>query len=268
MPELLFSVEHLCKEYKAGNRLSKKETKEAVRDVSFVIKESQAVGLVGETGSGKTTIAKCLDILERPSSGDIKFKGESIFQFNRKEMKHYRSQVQMVLQDPYASLDPQKTVEDLIREPLLIYHICPRRETEREVGKIMELVGLSANFKIRYPHELSGGQRQRVSIARALSIRPDVLIADEPVSALDVSTQAQILNLLKELKRELNLTLIFISHDLAVVKYICDYMIVLKDGVIVEKGETGKLFANPSSDYFVNLIQAVPKSSPYDSGQR
>lgn len=263
MSNELFSVENLYKEFGVGKRFNRSKAKVAVNNVSFTVEKSQAIGLVGESGSGKTTIAKCLDLLETPTSGDIKFNGGSIFSLDKKGIRDYRSQVQMVLQDPYSSLDPQKTVDELIREPLIIHKIKDPRIIREKVDEIMEMVGLPNSFRIRYPHELSGGQRQRVAIARALVIRPGVLIADEPVSALDVSTQAQILNLLKELKQELDLTLIFISHDLAIVKYICDYIVVLKDGNMVEQGESSLIFDRPASEYFTNLIDAVPKSSPY-----
>ena len=260
----LFSVENLYKEFWTGNRLYSAGKKVAVNNVSFLVEENMSIGLVGESGSGKTTIAKCLDILERPTLGDIKFKGHSIFTLGRSGEKAYRAQVQMVLQDPYASLDPQRTVEELIREPLIIHKKANPEKIQQEVKEIMRLVGLPSNLQMRYPHELSGGQRQRVAIARALVIRPSVLIADEPVSALDVSTQAQILNLLKKLKKDLNFTLIFISHDLAVVKYVCDYIVVLKDGSVVEQGTCRDIFQNPASEYFTHLIEAVPKASPYE----
>lgn len=260
----LFSVESLYKEFGVGNRLYSGTKKIAVNHVSFSVQENMSIGLVGESGSGKTTIAKCLDILEKPTSGDIKFRGQSIFHLDKKGIRDYRSQVQMVFQDPYSSLDPQKTVDDLISEPLIIYKEKDPAFIRQKTDRIMELVGLPKGFRIRYPHELSGGQRQRVAIARALVVSPSVLIADEPVSALDVSTQAQILNLLKTLKQELNLTLIFISHDLAIVKYICDYLVVLKDGNVVEQGSSQEIFGRPASEYFTNLIDAVPRSSPYD----
>ncbi len=259
----LFSIENLVKRYPASGRRHKLDGKPAVDHVSFTVAEDQALGLVGESGSGKTTIAKCLDLLEIPSAGDIKFRGISIFGMDSRAVKNYRTQVQMVLQDPYASLDPQKTVEKLICEPLHIQKEKDATVIKNKVNQIMEAVGLPSGFKIRYPHELSGGQRQRVAIARALIIRPRVLIADEPVSALDVSTQAQILNLLKELKQAFHLTLIFVSHDLAIVKYVCDYIVVLKNGAVMEQGASRQLFAKPSSAYFQQLIAAVPRSSPY-----
>lgn len=231
----------------------------AVNDVSLELFEGETLGIVGESGSGKTTLGRTLLHLINSQSGSIVYKGINIAQMDRSFSRQFRRDVQLIFQDPYSSLNPRKTIGQAISEPLKVHGIC-RTESERK-AKVLDLlnkVALPADSYYRYPHEFSGGQRQRIVIARALSVNPRVIICDEIVSALDVSVQAQVLNLLKDLKEQLNLTLLFISHDLAVVKYISDRIIVLKNGVLVESGTSDEIFNHPKTDYTKNLIDSIP----------
>lgn len=229
----------------------------AVRDVSFQVTVGQTFGVVGESGSGKTTLAKMLLRLERPTSGRLIIDGVDVATAPRRERKRLHTKMQVVFQDPYSSMNPRHSVAKVLAEG--IARVQPRHHIESEVGRLLELVGLSASYASRYPHQLSGGQRQRVAIARALSVSPEILIADEPVSALDVSMRGQILNLLAELRDKLGLTTLFISHDLAVVRQFCDSVIVMHRGRVVEAGTPGHLLESPSEEYTRRLAEAIPR---------
>ena len=234
----------------------------AVDGVDLNVTRGQSVGLVGESGSGKTSLGRAVVGLARPSSGTVVFDGEDVWSLGRVAQKRLRRRVQMVFQDPYASLDPRMTVGKSIAEPLEIHRLGSRADRTSKVGRLLETVGLHPTHADRYPHELSGGQRQRVGVARALSLDPDLVVADEPVSALDVSIQAQIVNLLKELQRELGLTSILIAHDLAVVRHVSDAIAVMYLGRIVEWSRAADLYREPRHPYTVALLSAVPIPDP------
>ncbi len=240
---------------------SSKNSVMAVNDVSFNIKEGQSFGLVGESGSGKSTIAKMIVNLFRPSSGDIYFDNVCITKIkNKKEMLKFRKQIQMIFQDPYSSLNGRLKVKDIVAEPIKLHNpSISSKDIDSYIYDLLESVELTQQSAERYPHEFSGGQRQRISIARALATQPRLLVCDEPTSALDVSIQAQILNLLKDLQEQLNLTILFISHDLPVVRQMCDRIGVLKNGKLCEVSETENLFKNPSHDYSRELLKLMPK---------
>lgn len=230
----------------------------AVNDVSFNIMTGESVGLVGESGSGKSTLCKTIMRLIPSTSGQIIFKDQDITDLNEKSLKPWRQKVQMVFQDPYASLNPRRTVFNTLDTVLRVHGVSDRNNRKQQIEKILDRVGLPSNSGKRYPHEFSGGQRQRIGIARALILRPELLVCDEPVSALDVSVQAQILNLLVELKQEFNLSYLFISHDLAVVKYIADKVLVMHAGKLVEQGGHEQIWNNPQHEYTRSLLAAVP----------
>ena len=242
----------------SGNRIVIK----AVDGVSISIFKGETLGLVGESGCGKSTLGRLILSLEEPTEGHIFFEGEDISKFSRKQQKAYRKNVQIIFQDPYASLNPRRTAGSTIGEPLLVNKMKFGKEREDEVSRIMDIVGLTREQKDRYPHEFSGGQRQRIGIARALVLRPKLIVADEPVSALDVSIQAQILNLLKELQKEFSLTYLFISHDLSVVRHISDRIAVMHFGKIVELAENIELYEHPLHPYTMELLSAVPVPDP------
>lgn len=234
----------------------------AVEDVSFTINPGEVVGLVGESGSGKTTAGRSILRLIEPTSGSVKFDGVDVTQLNKQTMREYRKKMQIIFQDPFASLNPRMSVGDIIGEALQIHNLAQGRDREERVASLLEKVGLSASHMRRYPHEFSGGQRQRIGIARALAVDPQFIVADEPVSALDVSIQAQVVNLLQDLKDELGLTLLFIAHDLGVVEYISDKVIVMYLGRVMEVAPAQELYRNPTHPYTEALLSAVPIPDP------
>lgn len=240
----------------------------AVDGVSLKIYSGETLGLVGESGCGKSTLARLIMRLDLPTEGRIFFEGEDIFKLSGKDLKAYRKKVQIIFQDPYASLNPRRTAGSTIGEPLLINQIDDREGRALEVARIMDIVGLTREQKDRYPHEFSGGQRQRIGIARAIILKPQLIVADEPVSALDVSIQAQILNLLKDLQKEFNLTYIFISHDLSVVRHVSDRIAVMHFGKIVELADNRELYERPLHPYTIELLSAVPAPDPGRKKQR
>jgi peptide/nickel transport system ATP-binding protein len=234
----------------------------AVEDVSFTVKRGEVVGLVGESGSGKTTAGRTLLRLIEPTSGEVNFEGVDITKLSKAQMREYRKQMQIIFQDPFASLNPRMTVGDIVGEAMTIHKLAKGRQKEEKVADLLERVGLSPSHMRRYPHEFSGGQRQRIGIARALAVDPKFIVADEPVSALDVSIQAQVVNLLQDLKEEFDLTMLFIAHDLAVVEYISDKVIVMYLGRIMEIAPAKELYKNPVHPYTQALLSAVPIPDP------
>ncbi|QSR89667.1 ABC transporter ATP-binding protein [Methylacidiphilum caldifontis] len=236
-----------------------KQFVKAVDEVSFKIKKGQTVGLVGESGSGKTTIGRTIVKLQDPTAGSILFEGEPIHHLSQRQFRPYRKKIQMIFQDPHNSLNPRLNIEAILREPLDIHFPGMTKNQKREkIVDLLEKVGLKADHIFRYPHEFSGGQRQRIGIARAIAVNPQLIICDEPVSALDVSVQAQIINLLLDLQEELKLSYLFISHDLAVVEYVSDYVLVLNKGKIVEEGIPEEIYKHPKDEYTKKLISAIP----------
>jgi peptide/nickel transport system ATP-binding protein len=234
----------------------------AVDDVSCSIEEGEMFGLVGESGSGKSTTGRCILRLIEPSSGDIFFRGENVLQFSRARMRQARRDMQIVFQDPYSSLNPRMRAGDIVEEPLIIHKLGSKAQRHARVAELFTLVGLDENHLMRFPHEFSGGQRQRIGIARALALSPALVIADEAVSALDVSIQAQVVRLMLELKDRLKLTYLFIAHDLRLVENICDRVAVMYLGKIVEMGNTHTLFSSPRHPYTRALLSAVPVLDP------
>ena len=255
----LIQVENLKKYFPAG----KKQILKAVDDVSFSIARGETLGLVGESGCGKTTVGRTVLRLYEPDGGTIQFDGEDISHLKGSNWKQMTRRMQMVFQDPYASLNPFFTVGEIIEEGLLIHKLFPNKAERRErVLELLELVGLSKEHANRFPHEFSGGQRQRVGIARALALDPDFLICDEAISALDVSIQAQVVNMLMRFQREMNLTYLFITHDLSMVRHIADHTAVMYLGKMVEYGITSELYSHPAHPYTVGLLSAVPVPDP------
>jgi ABC-type oligopeptide transport system ATPase subunit len=235
-----------------------KQLNKAVNDVSFDIKRGEIIGLVGESGSGKSTIGRSILQLLPVTGGSVKFKGEELTQLNHKQLTAMRRQMQMIFQDPYASLNPRMTVLSLLAEPLLFHGLANKKNVKDQVLALMDDVGLAHNSLRKYPHEFSGGQRQRIAIARAIATKPELIIADEPVSALDVTIQTQILDLILSLVNKHNLTMLFISHDLSVVRSLCDRVIVMNHGKVVETGHTESLYAEPTHSYTKALLSAIP----------
>lgn len=238
---------------------------QAVDDVSFTIDKGQTLGVVGESGCGKTTLGRTILRLHEPTSGEILFNGENICNYNKRQMKAMRSKMQIIFQDPYSSLNPRMTVSQAIAAPLILQGLYKKNDKagiEKRVSELMDLVGLASRFVNSYPHELDGGRRQRIGIARALSVNPDFIVCDEPVSALDVSIQAQILNLMQDLQESLGLTYMFITHDLSVVKHLSDRIVVMYLGQVVERAHPEELFKNPAHPYTKALLSAIPIPSP------
>jgi peptide/nickel transport system ATP-binding protein len=235
---------------------------QALNGVSFTIEAGRSLGIVGESGSGKSTLARLVMALDHPTSGRVKLLGRDLHALPREELRQARRDIQMVFQDPYGSLDPRQTVERIVTEPLAAQGDATRAEQQRRAAEALAAVGLHANDLGKYPHEFSGGQRQRIAIARALITRPRLIVADEPVSALDVSVQAQVLNLMQDLQSEFGITYMLISHDLAVVQHLCDDVAVLWQGRIVEQGPPERLFRAAQHPYTRTLLEAVPKAEP------
>lgn len=261
MPELL-KVEHLKKYFKTPRGLL-----HAVDDVSFSVDTGTTLGVVGESGCGKSTLGRVVIKLLEPTSGTITFEGEDITKMKSSYELH--SRMQMIFQDPYASLDPRMSVSEIIAEPLKIHKLCKTRdELDERIKELMDTVGLAERFALSYPHELDGGRRQRIGIARALALKPKFIVCDEPVSALDVSIQAQILNLMQDLQKEFHLTYMFITHDLSVVYHISDEIMVMYLGQVIEKAPAEKLFANPVHPYTQALLSAIPVPSLHDRRER
>lgn len=258
--EILLEVKNLKKYYPVRTGFIKKTELKAVDDVSFFIRKGETLGIVGESGCGKTTLGRTVLRLEEPTSGDIIYEGESII---GKNMKEYRKKMQIVFQDPYASLDPRKTVSDIIGEAMDIQKLCKTKEERRDkILELMKLVGLNAEFYNRFPHEFSGGQRQRIGIARALAVNPKFIVCDEPVSALDVSIQAQVVNMFEELQDKLGVAYLFIAHDLLVVHHISDRIAVMYLGKMMEIADADELNGNPMHPYTLSLLSAVPIPDP------
>jgi peptide/nickel transport system ATP-binding protein len=240
----------------------------AVDNVTFAIDEGEMFGLVGESGSGKSTTGRCILRLIEPTSGEVFFRGENVLQFSTERMRMARRDMQIIFQDPYSSLNPRMRVGDIVEEPLVIHRLGTKPERRARVAELFELVGLEPGHVLRYPHEFSGGQRQRIGIARALALNPALVIADEAVSALDVSIQAQVVKLLLDLKERLKLTYLFIAHDLRLVEHLCTRLAVMYMGKIVELGETRALFASPTHPYTRALLSAIPVLDPDAPRQR
>jgi ABC-type oligopeptide transport system ATPase subunit len=259
----LVEVRHLVKHFTRGGGLFRpRSTVRAVDDVSFSIEEGETFGLVGESGSGKSTTGRCMLRLVEPTSGEVRFRGEDVLAFPPARMRAARRDMQMVFQDPYSSLNPRMRARVIVEEPLVIHRLGSRAERRERVADLFRLVGLDPTHLERYPHEFSGGQRQRIGLARALALNPSFIIADEPVSALDVSIQAQVINLLMDLQQQLKLTYLFIAHDLRLVRHISSRVAVMYLGRIVEMGETESLFAGPRHAYTRALLSAVPVLDP------
>lgn len=263
MTKPLLEVENLTKKFTLSKPLfGKKEELVAVDQVSFSLGKGKTLGIVGESGSGKSTLARCIIGLYQDVEGKIIFDGQDLTDLSKKEFRQIKTRMQMVFQDPYSSLNPRFTAGNIILESLRVGSKKSQREKAEKVKETMERCGLSSRYYNRYPHEFSGGQRQRISIARALVTEPDLLILDEPTSALDVSIQAQIIGLLKDLQKELGLTYLFISHDLAVVANLCHEVAVMDQGKIVEKGSRDQIFIRPQQAYTKKLLQAIPIDHP------
>jgi peptide/nickel transport system ATP-binding protein/oligopeptide transport system ATP-binding protein len=259
----LLEVRHLVKHFVRKQGLWRAPAiVKAVDDVSFAIAEGEMYGLVGESGSGKSTTGRCILRLIEPTSGEVWFRGENVLGFNRQRLRRARRDMQIVFQDPYSSLNPRMRVGDIVEEPLVIHKLGTKTERRRRVEELFGLVGLESSHLTRYPHEFSGGQRQRIGIARALALNPALIVADEAVSALDVSIQAQVVELMLELRERLKLTYLFIAHDLRLVEHICSRVAVMYLGKIVEMGETAAIFSSPTHPYTRALLSAIPVLDP------
>lgn len=260
----LLEVRNLKKYYSVKSGFLNKDSRsvKAVDGINLSVKQGEILGIVGESGCGKSTLGRSILRLIEPTSGEVIFEGTNICGLKKEEMRLKRREMQIVFQDPGASLNPRLTVGEIIGEPLEVFHICEGKEKEERIYKLMDLVGINRAYINRFPHEFSGGQRQRLGIARALAVNPKLIICDEPVSALDVSIRAQVLNLIKELKDKLNLTYIFISHDLSVVHHICDRVAVMYLGRVVEIADKKQIYENPVHPYTKALLSAIPMPDP------
>ena len=264
MSEPLLQVDHLKKYFKSA-----KGTVHAVDDVSFTIEKGKTLGVVGESGCGKSTLGRTIIRLQEPTEGTVLFEGKNISALNQKELWKQRREMQMIFQDPFSSLNPRMTISQTIEEPLKLYGLCADKESrQKRVAELMDTVGLARRLYNTYPHELDGGRRQRIGIARALALQPKFIVCVEPVSALDVSIQAQILNLMQDLQKELNLTYMFITHDLSVVHHISDDIMVMYLGQVIEKAPAEVLFANPVHPYTQALLSAIPVPSLHNRKER
>ena len=264
MSEPLLQVDHLKKYFKSA-----KGTVHAVDDVSFTIEKGKTLGVVGESGCGKSTLGRTIIRLQEPTEGTVLFEGKNISALNQKELWKQRREMQMIFQDPFSSLNPRMTISQTIEEPLKLYGLCADKESrQKRVAELMDTVGLARRLYNTYPHELDGGRRQRIGIARALALQPKFIVCDEPVSALDASVQAQILNLLRQVQKELNLTYMFITHDLSVVHHISDDIMVMYLGQVIEKAPAEVLFANPVHPYTQALLSAIPVPSLHNRKER
>jgi oligopeptide/dipeptide ABC transporter ATP-binding protein len=260
--EPILSVNGLAKKFPVygsfGKLFGAKAYVNAVREASFRLYEGETYGLVGESGSGKSTTGRAILGLTPASSGEVLYRGQDLVKLSKQELRKFRNEIQFVFQDPLSSLNPRKRIGDILEEPLIIHKIGDRQQRQEQVFRILEVVGLQPEHYFRYPHEFSGGQRQRIGLARALIVNPKIMICDEPVSALDVSIQSQILNMLRELQTELGLTMLFITHDISVVRYISDRIGIMYLGTIVEEALTDDLFQAPQHPYTKALLSAVP----------
>jgi oligopeptide transport system ATP-binding protein len=266
----LLEVTNLSKHFPRPGGLPgrRREPFRAVDSVSFAVGPGQTLGLVGESGSGKSTLCRSVLQLLKPTSGSVRFEGQEIVGLSRRRMRPLRSRMQMVFQDPYASLNPRKSVGRIVGDPLRALGGASGPEVERRVEELLDRVGLSPEHRDRYPHEFSGGQRQRIGIARALAPEPRLIVADEPVSALDVSIRAQIVNLLEDLQEELGLAYVFVAHDIGIVRHVSDRIAVMKDGRIVEQGPADQVATRPADEYTKRLLAAVPVPDPRESRSR
>lgn len=247
---------------------TQKQYVKAVDDISFAIQSGETMGFVGESGCGKSTVGRTILRLIEPTDGQVIFEGQDILKLNSKDLREMRKEMQIIFQDPYASLDPRKTVKEIIGEAFHIHKIGSSKEIENQVKELLRLVGMGPDHINRYPHEFSGGQRQRIGIARALALNPKFVVCDEPVSALDVSIQAQVVNLMKDLQQKLGLTYLFISHDLRIVKHICDRISVMYLGTLVEIADKTDLYTSPLHPYTQALLSAIPTTNPNAKRQR
>ena len=270
MAEHLLEVENLKMYFKKVNGVFRRKTSyvKAVDNISFTIDKKETFGLVGESGCGKTTTGRALIRLYEPTGGTIRYDGEDITKLSAKEFMPYRKKMQMIFQDPYASLNARMTVSDIIGEPLDIHHLKTGKEREEFILELLDRVGLNKDHASRYPHEFSGGQRQRVGIARALAVDPEFIICDEPISALDVSIQAQVVNMLKDLQEEFGLTYLFVAHDLSMVRHISDRVGVMYLGSLVEVAETEELYRNNLHPYSKALLSAIPIADPEKAAEQ
>lgn len=269
--QIILKVEHLVKHFPVmGQGIIRRQTGavHAVDDVSFDVYQGETLGLVGESGCGKTTTGRTVLMLYKPTSGSIHFQGRDLTRVRGLEMRHLRRKMQMIFQDPYACLNPRMTVGQIISEPMIVHQSMPRREMHEEVKRLLQMVGLNPAYISRYPHEFSGGQRQRIGVARALALQPDLIICDEPISALDVSIQAQVVNLLEDLQHELNLTYLFIAHDLSMVRHISDRVAVMYLGAVMELSSRDELYDHPLHPYTQALLSAVPIPNPKVEARR
>ena len=256
--EPLFQVTDLCQYFHVGRG----KVLKAVDHVSFTIYKGETLGLVGESGCGKSTTGRCLVKLYKPAAGTITYRGKDIFTYTKEEEKQFRKNVQMIFQNPHSSLNPRMTVKDIVGSGMKLHGLATDRDVEKKVEEILKEVGLNRDHMSRFPHEFSGGQKQRIGIARALAVKPEFVICDEPISALDVSIQAQVLNMLKKLQEEMGLTYLFIAHDLSVVKYISDRVIVMYLGTMVEFSDAEELYRNPLHPYTQVLLSSIPVADP------